>query len=243
MSSEVGPLSIDPRLSDLDRLRAETRMFDAVIDEVHGRRIRVGGDWLIDFASCNYLGFDLEPEIVSAIDDAVRRWGTHPGWSRLLGNPRLYPLIEERLTDLLGAPDSLVLPTITLIHLSVLPALVGRGTVFLDARAHRTMFDGCVYARGLGATVRRFRNGDPEHLESLLRKSAAGPRVICLDGVDSMTGDVADLPAFAWLAREYDALLYVDDAHGFGVVGERRPDETSPYGARGRSDQRWEDPS
>jgi 8-amino-7-oxononanoate synthase len=235
VSSEVGPLSIDPRLSDLERLRAETRMFDAVIDEVRGRRIRVDGHWLVDFASCNYLGFDLEPEIVAAIDDAVRRWGTHPGWSRLLGNPRLYPLIEERLTDLLGAPDTLVLPTITLIHMSILPALAGRGTVFLDARAHKTMYDGCVYARGMGATIRRFRSGDPQHLESLLRSSPSGQRVICVDGVDSMTGDVVDLPAFAWLAREYDALLYVDDAHGFGVIGERRPDETSPYGVRGNS--------
>ena len=66
-------------------------MYDAVIDEVDGRRIRIGDHWLVDFASCNYLGFDLDPEIMAAIDEQVRRWGTHPSWSRLLGNPRLYP--------------------------------------------------------------------------------------------------------------------------------------------------------
>ena len=103
-------------------------MYDAIIDEIDGRRIRVGDHWLSDFASCNYLGFDLEPEIMDAIDVQVRRWGTHPSWSRLLGNPALYPQIEEQLTELLGAPDTLVLPTITHIHMSVIPILAGQGT-------------------------------------------------------------------------------------------------------------------
>jgi 7-keto-8-aminopelargonate synthetase-like enzyme len=103
----------DPRLAMLAQLQGSSPMLDAVIDEVRGRRIRVGGHWLADFASCNYLGFDLDPEIAASINEQVRRWGTHPSWSRLLGNPRLYPDIEERLTELLGAPDSLVLPTIS----------------------------------------------------------------------------------------------------------------------------------
>ncbi len=100
-------------------------MLDAVIDEIDGRRIRIEDDWLVDFASCNYLGFDLDPEIMAAIEAQVRRWGTHPSWSRLLGSPRLYVDIEERLTDLFGAPDTLVLPTVTLIHMAVIP-LPGR---------------------------------------------------------------------------------------------------------------------
>ncbi len=105
----------DSRWDDLERLRASHPMMDAVIDEVQGRRIRIGNHWLSDFASCNYLGFDLHPEIIASVEPAVQRWGTHPSWSRLLGNPRPYVEIEERLTELLGAPDTLVLPTITLI--------------------------------------------------------------------------------------------------------------------------------
>jgi 8-amino-7-oxononanoate synthase len=211
-------------------------MYDAVIDEVDGRHIRVGEEWLVDFASCNYLGLDLDPEIMSAIGAQVARWGTHPSWSRLLGSPRLYPQIEERLTELLGAPDSLVLPTITHIHLAVIPVLAGQGTIYLDARAHKTIFDGCLFARGLGARVRRFRSGDVGHLEELLRADrGGGPRLVCMDGVNSMTGNLPDLPAFAALCRAHDALLYVDDAHGFGVIGEWRRDQTSPYGARGNS--------
>ena len=88
-------------------------------------------------------------------------------------------------------------------------------------------------ARGHGATVQRFRHDDPEHLEELLRASTITPRVIALDGVNSMLGNAPDLRAFARLAREYDALLYVDDAHGFGVVGERSPDELCDWGTRG----------
>src|SRR3974390_3379935 len=116
-------LNRERRWVDLERLRATHPMMDAVIDEVRGRRIRVGSQWLCDFASCNYLGFDLHPDIIAAVEPLIRRWGTHPSWSRLLGNPRPYVEIEDRLTELLGAPDTLLLPTITIIHMSVIQAL------------------------------------------------------------------------------------------------------------------------
>ncbi|HEX4789124.1 MAG TPA: pyridoxal phosphate-dependent aminotransferase family protein [Actinospica sp.] len=234
-----------PRWSELARLKESTHMYDAVIDEIDGRRIRIGDHWLADFASCNYLGFDLDPEIMASIEGQVRRWGTHPSWSRLLGNPRLYPEIEERLTELTGAPDTLVLPTITHIHMSVIPVIAqcdtaGRnsaaGTVFCEAQAHRTVFDGCSVARGQGATLRRWYQDDPDRLREMLRDCPADrPRLVCMDGVNSMTGNAPRLPEIAALCREEGALLYVDDAHGFGVIGERRGDETSPYGARGNS--------
>jgi 8-amino-7-oxononanoate synthase len=211
-------------------------MYDAVIDEIDGRRIRVGDDWLTDFASCNYLGFDLDEEIMAAIPGEVRRWGTHPSWSRLLGNPALYPLIEERTADLLGAPDVLVLPTITHIHLSVIPALVGDGTVLLESQAHKTIYDGTVMARAQGATVHRFRTGDLDQLTDLLAAAPTDrPRLVCVDGVNSMTGNLPDLCRMATLCRDHGALLYVDDAHGFGVLGERQLGEACPYGQRGNA--------
>ena len=210
-------------------------MMDAVIDEIDGRMIRIGDRWLADFASCNYLGFDLDPEIQAAVPDQLEAWGTHPSWSRLLGSPVLYEQIEERLTALLGSEDSLVLPTITHIHMSVIPLLAASGTIFLDERSHKTIYDGCQVARSRGAAVRRFRFEDPEHLEELLSSEADPTRLVCMDGVNSMTGNAPDLPAFAAVARRYGALLYVDDAHGFGVIGERRPDELCHYGSRGNS--------
>ena len=210
-------------------------MVDAVIDEVDGRMIRVGEHWLADFASCNYLGFDLDEEIIDAVPGYLARWGTHPSWSRLLGSPRLYDTIEERLAALLGVEDTLVLPTITHIHMSVIPALAGTGTIFLDRRAHRSIYDGCMAARGRGARVHRFAHNDVDQLAELLHEHQRGPRIICIDGVNSMTGNAPDLAGFAALAREHNALLYVDDAHGFGVVGERAGDELCDYGKRGNS--------
>jgi 8-amino-7-oxononanoate synthase len=238
--ASLARLRDDPRLAMLAQLQASNPMLDAVIDEVRGRRIRVGGHWLADFASCNYLGFDLDPEIAASIDEQVRRWGTHPSWSRLLGNPRLYPEIEERLTELLGAPDTLVLPTITHIHTSVLPVLAGGGTLLLEAQAHRTLYDGATAATASGASVQRFRLDDLDRLVHHLRSAPVqAPRVVCVDGVNSMTGNPPDIPALARVCREHGALLYIDDAHGFGVLGERHPDETSPYGRRGNAAVRW----
>lgn len=239
-STKASYIRRDGRWADLERLRTSSPMYDATIEEIAGRRIRVGQHWLSDFASCNYLGFDLEPEIMDAVDPYLRTWGTHPSWSRLLGNPRPYVEIEERLTELLGAPDTLLLPTITHIHMSVIPILAGQGMIFLDSQSHKTIYDGCMYAKGLGATVTRFRANDPEHLEELLKATPAGvTRLVAMDGVNSMTGIAPDLARFAQVCRENDALLYVDEAHGFGVIGERTPDETSPYGSRGNAIVRY----
>ncbi|MGA3354343.1 MAG: pyridoxal phosphate-dependent aminotransferase family protein [Acidimicrobiales bacterium] len=229
----------DERWDDLERLRESHPMMDAVIDEVRGRKIRIGDHWLCDFASCNYLGLDLHPEVIQSVERELWRWGTHPSWSRLLGNPRLYVEIEDQLTDLLGAPDSLVLPTITIIHTSVIPALAGKGAVLVDAQAHKTIYEGATIARGAGATLHRIRSNDYEHLEQTLRTLPAGQqRLVCIDGVNSMTGNVPDLPAYARVCREYDALLYVDDAHGFGVIGES-PTSEEPWGHRGNSIVRY----
>jgi len=221
--------------SDLARLQATNPMLDAVIDEIDGRRIRIGDHWLADFASCNYLGFDLDAEIMASIGQHILRWGTHPSWSRLLGSPVLYEQIEARLAALLGAPDTLVMPTITHIHMSVIPVLAGGGTIFLDRRAHKTIFDGTKIAASNGARVQRYQHDDLGHLEELLRGAPGGHRLICMDGVNSMTGNAPDIRAFAALAREHDALVYVDDAHGFGVIGERTPYEPCSWGSRGNS--------
>jgi 8-amino-7-oxononanoate synthase len=220
---------------DLAELERSNPMTDAVIEEIDGRMIRVGDRWLADFASCNYLGLDLDREVIGSIPAFLERWGTHPSWSRLLGSPALYPEIEERLAALLGAEDTLVFPTITLIHMSVIPVLAGSGTIYVESRAHKTIYEGCQLAGARGATVKRFQFEDADDLERLLKENGPTPRLICVDGVNSMTGNAIDLAQFARLAREYDALLYVDDAHGFGVIGERSDDELSPYGIRGNS--------
>ena len=228
-----------PKLSaDVARLMAEHPMGDAVVDQVDGRMIRVGDHWLADFASCNYLGLDLDPEVIDGIPAFLDAWGTHPSWARAIASPALYPRVEAAVAKLLGVEDALALPTLTHTHNGVLPALAGAGTLLVDARSHRTLHDAALIARARGATVHRFLPGDLEQVERLLRASAS-PRLVCMDGINSMTGNPPDLRAFAALAREHDALLYVDDAHGFGVIGERSAYDPSPYGRRGNGIVRW----
>jgi 8-amino-7-oxononanoate synthase len=226
--------------SDIAQLSFTHRMADAVIDEQRGRDIRIGDQWLADFASCNYLGFDLDQEILDAIPEYLAKWGSHPSWSRIIASPVLYEQIEEQLAELCGTEDVLTLPTITHIHFSVLPVLAAGGTVFLDSRSHKTVFDGAMAAKATGADVRTIGHNNLDRLQARLESGDwKRPGVIALDGVNSMTGNLPDLVEYARLAREHDAILYVDDAHGFGVIGERHPDELSPYGTKGNAIVRY----
>ena len=177
-------------------------MMDAVIDEVQGRRIRIGNHWLSDFASCNYLGFDLHPEIIESVERALRRWGTHPSWSRLLGSPRPYVDIEEQLTELLGAPRH---PGAAHHHdhPHVGDSRPGRSGRRAGRRAgpQDDLRGVHACARGAGATLHRVRSNDPTALEETLRTlPSTTTRLFCMDGVNSMTGNVPDLPR---VRREY----------------------------------------
>lgn len=220
--------------ASIQEVMQRSRMFDADAVHIDGRMIRVGDHWLADFASCNYLGLDLDEEMIAAVEPALREWGVHPSWCRLVASPHLYARCEEALASLLGAEDFLILPTVTLVHIGVIPALAGRdGVLFLDKFAHMTMYQAAKMARDSGATLTSFPQDDYDRLEALLAEHhAARKKIILIDGVYSMTGKYPDLPRLVALAREHGALLYIDDAHGFGVVGER-PTEQMPYGHRG----------
>ena len=220
--------------NDVHWLKSNAPVWEAVVGEIHGRRIRIGDHWLVDFASGNYLGFDLSEEIMDSIAGRVRQWGTYPSWARLSGTS-LYIEIEERLGKLLHAPDTMVLPATAHIHSAMIPALAGTGTVFVDEHAHEAIYHGGRTSRAHGARLQRFRMDDLDDLTRRLAADSTGVRIVCVNGVDSITGNLLDLPTLAGVCREHAALLYIDDTHGFGVIGERGPDETSPYGSQGNS--------
>ena len=85
-------------------------MADAVVEEIDGRRIRVDGHWLVDFASCNYLGLDLDPEVIAQVPGYLTRWGTHPSWARAIASPEPYRRVEAAVSELLGVEDVLAFP-------------------------------------------------------------------------------------------------------------------------------------
>ena len=220
--------------ADIRSVLESSPMFDAEAQAIEGRKIKFGDRWFFDFASCNYLGYDLDDEIIESIEPALKKWGVHPSWCRLVASPSLYAQAEEMLAELIGAPEVLILPTVTLVHVGVIPALVGKdGLMLLDKSAHMTMYESAKMGRDSGAMLKTFKHGDMETLESLLSEHKANPKkVILVDGAYSMTGNYVDVPVMQALATKYDAMLYIDDAHGWGVVGER-PDDQMPYGYRG----------
>jgi len=209
-------------------------MFDAEAMSIDGRKIKFGDRWFADFASCNYLGFDLDNEIIESIEPALKKWGVHPSWCRLVASPSLYVQAEELLAQLIGAEDTLILPTVTLIHIGVIPALVGKdGVMLLDKSAHMTMYEAAKMGRDSGSVLKSFNHGDMDTLEALLKEHKDNPKkMILVDGTYSMTGNYADVPELSKLAEKYNAFVYVDDAHGWGVVGEN-PDGELPYGYKG----------
>ena len=209
--------------------------YDVVAERIEGRRIYVSNTHsVIDFASCNYLGLDLDTEMSSRVSDQINTWGEHPSWCRLVASPKIYCEAEEKIAHLIGTEKSLILPTVTLISIGVIPALVGKtGVLILDKSGHETMYEGAKIARDSGATLLSYKQNDLQTLEEHLHTHQKNLRkVILIDGVYSMSGDLALVPEIVALAKKYNALVYIDDAHGFGVVGEN-PTDDMPYGSRG----------
>jgi 7-keto-8-aminopelargonate synthetase-like enzyme len=171
---------------------------------------------------------------MAAIPPALTEWGVHPSWSRAVASPRIHEELEEELARHVGAPTTLVFPSISLLHYGVLPILAGyNGVIFKDTDAHHSIHEGCLRAQTNGAEWVEFRHND---LETLTKKLAQVPKdrtkIIATDGVYSMGSANPPLREYSRLAKKYNALVYVDDAHGFGVIGEN-PDERMPYGYRG----------
>jgi myxalamid-type polyketide synthase MxaB len=199
-----------------------------------GRRVMIDERWRCDLASCNYLGLDLHPEIMAAIPAAIAEWGVHPSWTRAVASPRIYDDLERALAEFVGAPATLVFPSISLLHMGVIPALAGNdGIIFKDTEAHHSMHEACLRAQCNGAQWFTFPHSDIGDLERKLSKCRSDQvKLIATDGVYSMGSSHPPLAEYARLAKKYNAILYVDDAHGFGVIGER-PDAALPYGYRG----------
>lgn len=222
-------------IASMDQLRAQIPQAFTEVEAVrpHGEAY-IQGRWLTDFASCNYLGLDHRQEMFDAVNQLHAEWGLQRFPTRAVATARPAIELERRLADLIGVPDAMIFPTISLVHMGVLPLLAGaHGAIIIDSAAHRSMQDAALLAKAKGADLSTFKHGHLEELERKLQRFAeASTRVIVLDGVYSMSGSTVDLAAHQALAEKYDAVVYLDDAHGFGVYGEN-PSAEVPYGYRG----------
>jgi len=189
---------------------------DAVIQ---GRRMLMAG-------SNNYLGMTAHPYVQSCAEEAIRRLGTGCTGSRFLnGTLELHLELEDRLARFTGNESALVFSTGYQTNLGVISALLGQGdSVIADREVHASIIDGIHLARGKNnISVRYFRHNDPVSLESIFtsQPESAGQLVV-VDGVYSMSGEMARLADIVVVCRRYGARLLVDDAHGLGVLGGGR---------------------
>jgi 8-amino-7-oxononanoate synthase len=189
-------------------------------------------DGLVSFSSNDYLGLAADPRLAEAAGAAAARWGAGAGASRLItGGTALHRELEVALAAWKGAEDAVVFSSGYLANTGTISALVGAGdAVFSDELNHASIIDGC---RLSGAEVCIYPHGDMVVLEQLLEQTEARRRLIVTDGVFSMDGDAADLPALGAVARAHGATLMVDDAHGAGVIG---PDGRGTAAAQGCAD-------
>jgi 8-amino-7-oxononanoate synthase len=183
--------------------------------------VLVAGRMLIMLGSNNYLGLTSHPKVKEAGIDALRRFGTGCAGSRLLnGTLRLHEALEDKLARFIAKPSVVTFATGFQVNLGTMSSLLDRGDIaYLDKQDHACIIDG---ARLSFARIRKFAHNDPEDLRRLM---AADPgdrgRLVAVDGVFSMEGDIAPLPEIVNIARQFHAGVMVDDAHGIGVLGRR----------------------
>lgn len=175
------------------------------------------GNRLLSFCSNDYLGLASHPANIDALRCALSETGLGGASSHLIcGHHEAHHRLEERLAAFTKRSSALFFSTGYMANLGVISALAGRGdTVFSDRLNHASIIDGCILSR---AKVRRYAHGDVAQLAAMLSETS-GHKLVVTDGVFSMDGDVAPLRALSQVCKDHNALLVVDDAHGFGVLG------------------------
>ena len=190
-----------------------------LLDSPQAEHIVANSQPYLSFCSNDYLGLANHPKLIAAMQQAAGNSGVGSGASNLItGHHRYHDDLEKQLAKFVGLPAALLFSTGYMANIGVLGALVGRGdAIFADKLNHACLNDGGYYSL---AEFNRFAHNDIVALESLLKVSSAKHKLIAVDAVFSMDGDIGPLAEYLALCEKYDAYLYVDDAHGFGVLGE-----------------------
>lgn len=190
-----------------------------LVDGSQGPELVVDGKQYLAFCSNDYLGLANHPEVVDAFKKAADIYGVGSGASHLIvGHSRAHHQLEKELAEFTGRSRALLFSTGYMANLGVVSALLGSGdAVFQDRLNHASLLDA---GRLSGARCQRYLHTDCDHLTLRLARSSASRKLIVTDGVFSMDGNIAPLQALAALARQHDAWLMVDDAHGFGCIGK-----------------------
>lgn len=190
-----------------------------LLDSPQAERIVANQQPYLSFCSNDYLGLANHPELIATMQKAAGDSGVGSGASGLItGHHRYHDELEQQLARFVELPAALLFSTGYMANIGVLGALVGRGdAIFADKLNHACLNDGGYFSH---AEFHRYPHNDVAALEKLLQANTAKHKLIAADAVFSMDGDIAPIPEYLALCEKYDAYLYIDDAHGFGVLGE-----------------------
>lgn len=189
------------------------------LSETEGTEVVIEGHRLIMIGSNNYLGLTTHPKVRQAAIDAIRHYGTSCTGSRFLnGTLEIHKELERRLAKFLGKEAAIIFGTGYQSNLGAITALMGKNDVAIaDKEIHASLVDAIKMA---GCQLMRYRHNDMDDLERVLKESGDAPKMVIVDGVYSMGGDLAPLPEIIALCKQYGARFFVDDAHGLGVMGQ-----------------------
>lgn len=216
------------------KLELEKRKADGLLrqrrllDSPQAEHIVANNQRFLSFCSNDYLGLANHPTLIAAMQGAAGDSGVGSGASNLItGHHRHHDNLEKRLAKFVKLPAALLFSTGYMANIGVLGALMGRNdAIFADKLNHACLNDGAYFSL---AEFNRFAHNDVAALEALLKASTAKYKMIAVDAVFSMDGDIAPLAEYLALCEKYDAYLYVDDAHGFGVLGEHGEGSLTHY--------------
>jgi glycine C-acetyltransferase len=207
------------------------------IGSAQGARLIVDGKDVLNFCSNNYLGLANHPKLVDAAKNATKKYGVGPAAVRTIaGTTDLHVELEKRLAKFKGAEDVITFQSGFTANLGTISALIGKeDVIFSDRLNHASIIDGC---RLSGGRIVPYDHNDPTALEAAIKENAGTYRraLIVTDGVFSMDGDIAPLPALYEVAKKYDILFMVDDAHGEGVLGKGGRGIVDHFGLHGKVD-------
>ncbi len=208
------------------------------IETAQTSEVIINGERKIVCCSNNYLGLTVHPKIKQAAIKAIKKYGTSCTGSRFLsGSLNLHEEVEEKFARFIEKEKSILFTTGHHVNLGVIQALVGRGEIVItDKLDHASIIDGCMIAEYFGAEMARFRHNNMEDLERVLQKYEDKPKLIVVDGVFSMEGDICNLPQIISLAKKYNARVMVDDAHALGVLGENGRGTAEYFGLEEETD-------
>ena len=229
---------IDWITQELDGLK-QAGLYNRIrtIESPQGAWLVVDGKRVLNFCSNNYLGLANHPDIVSAAKKAIDRMGVGPAAVRsIAGTMNLHIELEQRLAAFKGVEATITFQSGFTANLATIPALVGKeDVIFSDRLNHASIIDGC---RLSGAKIVAYEHNDPASLDEQIKTNLSQYRrgLVVTDGVFSMDGDIAPLPAIYEVTSKYDILLMVDDAHGEGVLGNGGRGIVDHFGLHGKVD-------